>query len=324
MMRKREKYISALSEGDVITEHFLVENKSLATARNGKQYINLTLRDKTGTINAKVWDDADIIFNQLGSSQFAEVSGLIESYQGKPQLKVTSIKSLKPEKIDLSDFIATTDKDIEKTFSDLRDICETIKNGNLKALLDIFFSDTDFVDRFKKSPAGKSIHHTYIGGLLEHTLSIMQICEKLAEHFGGINRDLLLAGAFFHDIGKIYELQTATTFDYTTEGNLIGHVVIGYQMVQEAISKISDFPQKLAIELGHLILSHQGKLEFGAPIPPKCAEAIILHYADDCDVRVNIFKRALESAKGTDSDFTNHMWELGVRVYRGVTQEMEE
>jgi len=224
----------------------------------------------------------------------------------------------------MSDFIATTDRDIEKTFSDLRDICSTIKDCNLKALLDIFFSDKEFVERFKKSPAAKSIHHTYIGGLLEHTLSIMQICDKLAEHFGGINRDLLLAGAFFHDIGKIYELQTATTFDYTTEGSLIGHVVIGYQMVKEAISKIDHFPEKLAIELGHLILSHQGKLEFGAPVLPKCPEAIILHYADDCDVRVNIFKRALDSAKGTDSDFTNHMWELGVRVYRGITQEIEE
>ena len=320
----RSKYINVFTEGDGITEHFLIENKNLATARNGKPYINLTLRDKTGTISAKVWDDADLIFKQITSSQFVEVSGLVESFQGKPQLKVISIKSLKPEKIDMGDFIASTTKDIEKTFKELTDLCSTVKDGNLKGLLDAFFADIDFVARFKKSPAAKSIHHTYIGGLLEHTLSIMQICDKLAVHFGGINRDLLLTGAFFHDIGKIYELQTATTFDYTTEGSLIGHVVIGYQMVQMAISKIKDFPDKLRIELGHLILSHQGKLEFGAPVVPKCAEALILHYADDCDVRINIFKRAIESAKGTDSDFTDHMWELGGRVYRGVTQEIEE
>jgi 3'-5' exoribonuclease len=199
-----------------------------------------------------------------------------------------------------------------------------VKDGSFKELLNAFLTDDDFVSRFKKSPAAKSIHHTYIGGLLEHTLSIMQICDNLAEHFGGINRDLLLTGAFFHDIGKIAELQTATTFDYTTEGSLIGHTVIGYRMVENAIAKIKGFPDKLRMELGHLILSHQGKLEFGSPIVPKCAEAIILHYADDCDVRVNIFKRAIESSKGTDSDFTDHMWELGGRVYRGVTQEIEE
>jgi 3'-5' exoribonuclease len=320
----RQKYVNTLSEGDVITESFLIENKSLATARNGKSYINLTLRDKTGNINAKVWDDADIIFSQLGSSQFAEVSGFVESFQGKPQLKVTSIKSLKPEKVDMSDFIATTTKDIEKMFKDLRDICSSVKDKNLYELLAAFLSDEELVEKFKKSPAAKSIHHTYIGGLLEHTLSIMQICDKLASHFGSVNRDLLLTGAFFHDIGKIAELETGKTFDYTTEGSLIGHVAIGYRMVETAIAKIKNFPDKLRMELGHLILSHQGKLEFGAPVLPKCAEALILHYADDCDVRINIFKRALESAKNTDSDFTDHMWELGGRVYKGVTQEIEE
>ena len=320
----RTKYISDFSEGMSITEAFLVENKSLATARNGKQYINLTLRDKTGTIPAKVWDDADIIFNQLGMSQFAEVSGLIESYQGKLQLKVTSIRSLKPEKVDMSDFIAATTKDIEKMLKELRDICSTVKEKYLRELLMIFLTDDEFISRFKKSPAAKSIHHTYIGGLLEHTLSIIQICDKLAAHFGGINRDLLLTGAFFHDVGKIAELETGTTFDYTTEGNLIGHVVIGYRMVEMAISDIDGFPDKLAMELGHLILSHQGKLEFGAPVLPKCAEAIILHYADDCDVRINIFKRAIESDRNADSEFTDHLWEFGGRAYKSIAQEYEE
>ena len=315
----RTKYIAQFEDSDSITEVFLVESKNLAVTRAGKPYMNLTLRDKTGTISAKVWDDAELINRELGASELAEISGRIETYQKKLQFRVDSIRALKPEKVDMADILPATDQDVEKMFEDVMQICSTVANRHLRKLLDTFFSDKEFVEKFKIASAAKSIHHAYIGGLLEHTLSILIICDKLAAHYTDLDRDLILGGAFFHDIGKVYELGGSTSFDYTREGSLIGHVVIGYRLVENAINKISGFPDKLREELGHMILSHQGKLEFGAPVKPTFAEAALLHYVDDLDVRMNIFKRAIASDRNTGSDFTDRLWELdSTRVYKGI------
>ncbi len=314
----RSKYISDFVENDTISEVFLIENKSLGTTRSGKPYINLDLRDKSDSISAKVWDDAEVIFKQLGLSDFVEVSGRVERYQNRLQLKVGSIRALKPEKIDIGDFLATTESDVDEMFDELKRLCTTVVDKNLHELLERFLSDDEFVKKLKKSPAAKMIHHSFIGGLLEHTLSVMQVCDKLAGHYSDLNRDLILTGAFFHDIGKVEEIDTGKGFNYTTEGNLIGHIVMGYRMVDEAMKEIKGFPDKLSIEVGHIILSHQGRHEFDSPVIPMFPEAILVHYADDLDSKIDICRKAIESSTSVDPEFTDRVWELETRVYKGI------
>ncbi len=320
----RSKYISDFVENDAISEVFLIDEKSLGTTRAGKPYINLNLRDKTGSISAKVWDDADVIFKQLGSSDFVEVSGKVERYQNRLQIKVGAIRSLKSDKIEMTDFLATTEEDVDEMFDELEKICSTVGDKYFQQLLQRFLSDDEFVRKLKKAPAAKMIHHSFIGGLLEHTLSVMRICDMLTGHYRELIRDLVITGAFFHDIGKIDEIESEKGFNYTREGNLIGHVIIGYRMVEEAISEIKDFPDKLCAELGHMILSHQGKLEFGAPVVPMFAEAILLHYADDLDVKISVFKKVVESNRNTGSEFTDRVWELDTRVYKEIEKRQKD
>ena len=317
----RSKYIADFVENDTIIEVFLIESRSLGTTRAGKPYISLNLRDKTSTISAKVWDDADVIYKQLGDSEFVEINGSVESYQNKLQLKVASIKALKPDRIDMSDFIATTEGDVEEMFDEVEKICSTVRNKHLHKLLMKFLSDDEFAAKLKKAPAAKMIHHSYIGGLLEHTLSVMRTCDKLAGHYTNLDRDLVLTGAFFHDIGKIDEIDTTKAFNYTRDGSLIGHIVMGYRMVDEAIGDIQDFPEKLRVEIGHIILSHQGKKEFDSPVVPMFPEAILVHYADDLDTKIFVSQKAIEANDSTDTEFTDRIWELGTRVYKGVKKE---
>ena len=319
----RSKYIADFCENDNVSEVFQIESKNLLTTRNGKPYINLSLKDKSGTISAKVWDDAETIYKQLGSSQFAEISGSVEKYQNRLQMKVMAVKVVSSENVDMADLVATSENDIESMFEEMEKICSTVKDKYLKQLLQSFLSDGEFVSELKQSPAAKMIHHSFVGGLVEHTLSVMQVCDKLAQHYGGLNRDLLLTGAFFHDMGKIHEIDSAKAFEYTREGSLVGHVVMGFEMVQRRIREIEEFPEKLRVELGHLILSHQGKLEFGAPVVPMCAEAILLHYVDDLDVRINVFRKVVAANQSSESEFIERVWPLESRIYKGIVPNGE-
>jgi len=305
----RSTYIKDLKEGDVVSEVFVLESKSLGRTRADKPYLTLVLRDKTGRLEAKVWEEAEAINEQLGAAQFVQVNGSIETYNKRLQLKVAHVAVKRPEDVALDELVATSERDPDEMFEELLEIARTVENPHLLKLLGAFFKDEAFVEQFKQSPASKRIHQPYVGGLLEHTLSVVNIVRFLVEHYaglgGGLNRDLLLAGAILHDIGKVAELESGVAHGYTTPGVLIGHIVLGYQMVEERIAQIDGFPQALRDELGHMMLSHQGRLEWKSPVVPMFTEAMLLHYADDLDAKAHHVANAISSAADPEAAFTD-------------------
>jgi len=306
----RTAYVNELSEGMAVSEVFVLESKSLRTTKTGKPFLTLMLRDRTGSIEAKVWEEADTVNAQLGAAQFVHVNGSVESYNNRLQLKVAHLAVKREQDVALDELMATAERDPDEMFDELRAIGRTVKDPHLLKLLGAFFNDESFVERFKASPASKTIHQSYAGGLLEHTLSVTKIVAFLVEHFAGLsggrglNRDLLIAGAVLHDIGKVAELEGGVAREYTTPGRLIGHIVLGYAMVQERIAKIDGFPQALHDELGHMILSHQGRYEWKSPVLPVFTEAILLHYVDDLDAKVHHVADAIANAADPEAAFT--------------------
>jgi 3'-5' exoribonuclease len=306
----RTAYVNEFTEGMAVSEVFVLESKSLGTTRGGKPYLTLVLRDKTGRIEAKVWDEADTVNAQLGAAQFVHVNGSIESYNNRLQLKVAHLAVKREQDVALDELTATSARDPDEMFDELRAIGRTVKEPHLLALLGAFFNDDSFVERFKASPASKTIHQSYAGGLLEHTLSVTKIVAFLVEHYAelsggrGLNRDLVITGAILHDIGKVAELERGVAHGYTRPGYLIGHIVLGYRMVEERIAEIDGFPQALREQLEHIMLSHQGKLEWKSPVVPMFTEAILLHYVDDLDAKVHHVADAIANAADPEAEFT--------------------
>jgi 3'-5' exoribonuclease len=326
----RGAYVKDLVEGMAVSEVFVLESKSLGTTRAGKPFLTLVLRDKTGRIDAKVWDDAEAISDNLAGVQFVHVNGSIESYNNRLQLKVAHLAVKREQDVALDEFLATSARDPDEMFDELKKIGRTVKDPWLLKLLAAFFTDESFVARFKVSPASKTIHQSYVGGLLEHTLSVVKIASMLAEHYSdlndgrGLNRDLLLTGAVLHDIGKIAELESGIVQGYTTPGHLIGHIVLGYRMVDEKIKAIEGFPPELREQIGHLVLSHQGRLEWKSPVVPQFTEAILLHYIDDLDAKVHHVAQAIANARDPDADFTDWDRVLERFYYTRVERPEEE
>jgi 3'-5' exoribonuclease len=319
-----KKYISDLKEGDAVSRTFFLASRSRLVTRSGKPYLSLTLRDKTGTINAKVWDDADTIHANMGSADFVRVAGTVEKYMDELQVRVDQLKVLRTEDVDLADFLPAGTRDSDEMLDELRGISQTIQDRFLRAFLDLFFADADLMQRLKVSPGAKHLHHCFVGGLLEHTLSVATICDWLCEHYRNVNRDLLLAGAILHDIGKVYELTSSPSFDYTAEGRLLGHLVIGCRIVEEKIRQIEGFPRQLKMELLHIILSHHGTYEFRSPVVPKTVEAMLLNQVDDLDAKVQLTQDWIERAKDEPSEFTPYHKLLERYFYKGPSGRGKE
>jgi 3'-5' exoribonuclease len=294
-----KQYINEFSEGDRIIAHFLVQSKQLLTTRAGKPYLSLILQDKTGSISAKLWDYACDYYDTFKNNDIIKVDASVEIYNKELQLGVRRLRPSEPHEFDLSDFLRQSDHDPDEMFLELRSYIESMENPHLRALLNAFFEDDDIVKRFKASPAARNIHHVCVGGLLEHTLSTVRICEYLTTHYEELDADLLISMAIIHDVGKIDELEASPSIRYTEEGNLLGHIVIGIQMIDEKIRQIQGFPPKLRTLVEHMILSHHGQSDWGSPRPPMFLEAEILHRADDLDVKVDIIRTALLSYAAT-------------------------
>jgi 3'-5' exoribonuclease len=321
----RTTYIRDLEEGQPVSEVFVLESKALGTTRAGKPYLTLVLRDRTGQIEAKVWEEAAAINEQLAGAQFVHVSGSIEVYGKRLQLKVAQLAVKREQDVALDELIATSERDPDEMLDELRTIARTVKNPHLLKLLGAFFKDEEFVGRFKASPASKTIHQSYAGGLLEHTLSVVKIVSMLVEHYGdlsgGLNRDLLIAGGILHDIGKVAELEGGPALDYTTTGRLVGHIVLGYRMVEEKIAQVEGFPQALRDQLGHMLLSHQGRFEWKSPVVPMFTEAILLHYVDDLDAKVHHVAEAIARQADPEALFTDWDRVLERYFYTGVEKD---
>ena len=319
-----KKFISDLKEGDVVSQVFHLASRNRLLTRSGKPYLSLTLGDKTGTISAKVWDNADAIHAALGAAEFVRITGTVEKYMDELQLKVDHVKVVRTEDLDLKDFLPASTKNPDEMLRELRNIAETAADPHLRSLLDLIFADRDLVEGFKASPAAKHLHHRFVGGLLEHTLSVTRICDWLCTHYENLKRDLLIAGAILHDMGKVYELRSSPSFDYTTEGRLVGHLILGWSLVEEKIRQIPDFPRETRINLEHLILSHHGMREYSSPVVPQTVEAMLLYQVDDLDAKVQLTQDWIEQAKTEPSEFTPYHKMLDRYFYKGPPEKAKE
>lgn len=289
------KYINTLHEGDTIREIYLCKGKRSAETRNGKPYDNLILQDKTGTLDGKVWDPNSHGISDYDEKDFIDVYGEVISYNGNLQLNIKQIRVASEEEYNAADYMPTSEKSVDGMYEEMLGYIKQVENPYLQQVLQYYFvNDAEFIKSFKAHSAAKSVHHGFAGGLLEHTLSVVKLCEYYVGAYPILNKDLLFTAAICHDIGKTKELSTFPENDYTDDGQLLGHIVIGTEMMSDAIREIPDFPPKLASELKHCILAHHGELEFGSPKKPALAEALALNFADNTDAKmqtlIEVFK----------------------------------
>ena len=288
------RYIEDIKDGDSVIGHYFCKTKQLMKSRAGKVYLSLVLTDKTGFLDAKVWDLNNQI-HEFEQGEFIKVDGFASTFNGDLQLKVTKIRRSLPGEYHQSDYVPTTKGDIEAMYLEITYAVESVQNPYLKALLVNIFSDQEILAKFKTSTAAKVMHHSYAGGLLEHTLAVVQICDFLCKQYRDVfNRDLLITSAILHDIGKIWELVDFPENEYTDIGQLLGHVYMGAELVEKESAKIQGFPPSLAAVLKHCILSHHGEYEFGSPKLPSVVEAFVLHYCDNIDAKLFSFMDIIE------------------------------
>ena len=295
------KYINELREGDNISEIYLCRKKQSLITKNGKSYESLTLQDKTGSLDAKIWDPGNPGIDEFDALDYVEVSGNVTAYQGRLQLNIRRARVAREGEYLAADFLPVSGRSVDDMFGELQKFIGTVQEPHLKRLLDSFFTDdAAFLKVFRRSSAAKSVHHGFVGGLLEHTLGVTTLCHYCARTYPILNRDLLITSAILHDIGKTRELSAFPQNDYTDDGQLLGHIVIGVEMVDEKLRDIPDFPRALSSELRHCILAHHGELEFGSPKKPAIVEAIALNFADNMDAKMEIFKEAVAASTGDD------------------------
>ena len=308
------RYINGLHEGETIRNVYLCKGKRSAETRNGKPYDNLLLQDKTGILDGKVWDPNSQGIADYDEKDFIEVYGDVISYNGNLQINIRQIRKAQEGEYDPADYMPTTEKSVDSMYEELTAYIRQIGNPHLKKLLEYFFvNDPEFIKRFKAHSAAKTVHHSFSGGLLEHTLSILHMCEYFAGAYPILNRDLLFAAAMCHDIGKTRELSEFPDNDYTDEGQLIGHIVIGVEMNSVALRTLTDFPVTLANELKHCVIAHHGELEYGSPKKPALAEALALNLADNADAKMQTLTEIFKGKTGTDWLGYNRLFESNLR-----------
>lgn len=274
-------------EGRSITSQFVAVDKQMRDRNDGKgSYLCVTLVDRSGRMDGRAWDNAAAIDAKFQNGDFVEVTGSVERYREKFQLKVTAIKRIAPESVDRADFQRTTTRDVEAMWAQLRGFVASFTDEDLKTLVFAFLDDPELAPRIKSAPAAKYMHHAWIGGLLEHVVDLLVFCDLAAQHFPLIHRDLLLTGAILHDIGKVYELKWDQTFDYTRQGQLVGHISIATRMLDLKLRGIPGFPKRLHMLVEHMILSHHGSYDFGSPKLPMIPEAVLLHYLDNIEAKM--------------------------------------
>ncbi len=302
-----QKKLNELNKNDQIKHYLLLTKLSIKSTKNGKQYLDLELRDASVMLNAKMWSNFEKFLETAKEGSIVKVLGILDEFNNQPQIKIERIRNItKEDNVSIDDFLPKSKRSIIKMENEFNDIISSIKNKNLKNLLDKIFTKENFA-KYKRAPAGKTWHHAYIGGLLEHTLEIIKICNLMCDVHPEADRDLLVAGALLHDFGKIEELTFTSAFDYTDKGKLLGHIVIVANIIEKAASEIKDFPEELKIQVMHLVLSHQGKLEYASPVTPKTLEAIILYQADELSAKTNAYKSAIDAERNNDVSWTRYL-----------------
>lgn len=308
------KYIKDYKDGDRVFDIYFCKFKSSAVTKNGKSYDNVILQDKTGTIDAKIWDPNNAGIAEFDAFDYIEVYGEVTSFNGALQVNVKRVRRCQEGEYSEAEYMPVSKKNIDDMYAELLKIIGSIENTYLKQLLEAFFvKDDAFAQRFKKASAAKTVHHGFIGGLLEHTLGVTKLCDYYCTAYPILKRDLLLTAAICHDMGKVREISAFPVNDYTDEGQFLGHIVMGSEMIGEKVREIPGFPPMLAMELKHCILSHHGEYEFGSPKKPAIIEAVALTFADNTDAKMETFTEILESTQETGWLGFNRFFESNLR-----------
>ncbi len=302
----KKVFVEQIREREWIESPFLVRDKIMAMAKNGKPYMTLKLVDRTGEVEGRVWDRVDEFAARFERDDFIRLQGKASVYMGKMQLVIQELERLDDATVDLADFLPVSERSPEEMTADLRAKVGSLENPHLKALMEAFLADASFLQCYCSAPAAKSMHHVYLGGLLEHSLAVADLADDVSSRYPGINRDLLIVGALLHDIGKVAELKYARSFDYTDEGKLLGHIVMGVEMVEEKARSLPQFPAGTALLIKHLILSHHGQYEYGSPKRPKTLEAVILNFLDDLDSKINGVRTHIEREPDKAGSWTSY------------------
>lgn len=309
------KYIGNFKEGDRVSDIYLCKYKQTAMTKNGKAYENVILQDKTGTIDAKIWEPHSSGIDEFEAMDYVDVVGDVSNFQGALQLSIKRVRRAQEGEFDPKDYLPVSEKDIDEMYQELLQLLDTVHNTYLKQLLDMFFRNNEaFAKAFQFHSAAKAVHHGFVGGLLEHTLGVVRLCDFYAARYPDLNRDLLLTAAAFHDVGKMKELSTFPENDYTDDGQLLGHIYMGTELVRAGARRIQGFPKRLSAELCHCILAHHGELEYGSPKKPALMEAVALNMADNTDAKMESFREIIKGA-GDNNGWLgyNRIFESNVR-----------
>lgn len=315
-------FVADIRDNQPVDAVFLATAKNHGVTKSGSGYLTLKLADRSGEIEGRVWERSEELARRFEKNDFVRVRGQATLYQGKIQLRVQDVSFVDGKTVEAGDFLPKSPYDADAMAEELVAILRSMKNPHLRALVEAFFADAAFMDLLKQAPAGKTIHHPYLGGLLEHTLSLLKLILKVVENYRGIDVDLLLTGGFLHDIGKVYEFSFDRAVEYTDRGQLLGHLVMEVELVGEKIKAIPNFPEGLALLVKHMIISHHGSLEFGSPRVPQTLEAVILHYLDDLDGKIQSIQGLLE--KEPEARWTSFHRAYGRNFYRGKPDDEEK
>jgi 3'-5' exoribonuclease len=316
------RYVQHLTDGEALDEVFLVGDKQLRANRNGNLYLQLDLRDRTGGISARLWNVGEHVFRTFEEGDFLHVKGKVQLFQGALQVILSHIERVPPEQVELADFMPHSEHDVSKLLERLRAMLMSLRSPHLRALAECFLMDEAFVRDLGKVPAGVRNHHAYLGGLLEHVVTLLDVADRILPLYPELDRDLLLMGIFLHDVGKVRELGYERVFSYTDEGQLIGHLVLGVEMLTEKAARVAEllsepFPPELLLRLKHMIVSHHGAYEFGSPKLPMTPEAIALHYLDNLDAKIHAFTREIREDRNQDSAWTPFNQATQRRLFKG-------
>jgi 3'-5' exoribonuclease len=311
----KQCFVSRLQPGQNVTSHFLVCEKEIRATRGGKTYLRLELGDSTGRIEARMWDGFDQAAATFERDDFVKVQARVENYRNNIQLSIEKIRRAGENEVHAADFFPHTKEDVEQLYAKLIEIAASVGDPWLRQLLESVVRDPEIVPRLKRAPAAKVMHHAYFGGLLEHVISLCGLCLVVLAHYPEANRDLLLTGAVLHDVGKLEELSYERSLGYTDEGQLLGHILIEYELVSKKIAAIEGFPDTLKVLVQHMLIAHHGQYEFGSPKLPMFREALMLHYLDDLDSKMAAVRSSLDSDKG-EGNWTAYNGALERRILR--------
>jgi len=320
-MDEKRRFINELRAGQAVDQVFFVREKELRTTRGGDLYVSATLTDRTGHLQARLWNASERLFESIPADGFLHTKGRVEDYRGQPQIVIDACRPWPAERVDLADFLPATERNVDEMWAELLDILRAVQDAPLRALLKKFVTDADLVAAFKKSPAAMQMHHPFLGGLLEHTLNVARAAQALLPMYPQLNADLVLAGVFLHDIGKTAELTMGPAPTYTQRGQLVGHITIAVIWVQQKAAEVAaetgePFPQRMLDVLQHLILSHHGEHQWGSPKLPAVPEAFFLHHLDNLDAKVFMTTHAIANDPNAESAFTAYQRQLETRLYK--------